>query len=296
MDVPLVNLGPTDSGSLQLKDSVGNTPEEPQVRLASALAELADLKARYMQLEKSADVDKKYVEQTHEAIHREHLAAERAAANREVALSELARQAESLRALSAAHKYVCDEYLAMQKKVLEQAKAYDRVQDELCAAKRTILDERARHLNELERATRDSDILTAKLHAAKRDLGGVRAQITCAFCDGEGFATHTYPCMHVTCLDCSQAWNKAQESNYKDAVARTGNEHLDPKPWYKCLICRKRTGVLREAIAVPALMALAEHASSCYLFASQCHLRSLHATVSPVSSPKSLCPFGIQPW
>ncbi len=150
MDVPLVNLGPTDSGSLQLKDSVGNTPEEPQVRLTSALAELADLKARYTQLEKSADVDKKYVEQTREAIHRERLAAERAAANREVALSELARQAESLRALSAAHKYVCDEYLAMQKKVLEQAKAYDRVQDELRAAKRTILDERARHLNELE--------------------------------------------------------------------------------------------------------------------------------------------------
>ncbi len=150
MDVRLVDLGPTDSGSLQLKDSVGNSPEDPQVRLASALAELSDLKARYMQLEKSADVDHKPVEHTREAIQRERLAAERAAANLEAARSALDQQTQSFRALGAAHKYVCDEYLAMQKKVLQQGKAYDHLQDELRASKRTILDERARHLNELE--------------------------------------------------------------------------------------------------------------------------------------------------
>ncbi|TFK77922.1 hypothetical protein K466DRAFT_571171 [Polyporus arcularius HHB13444] len=171
MDVPLVDLGPTDSRSLQLKDSVGNTPEHPQ-------------------LQKSADVDKKCVEHTREAIQTERLAEERAAANLAAALSALDQQTQSFRALGGAHKYVCDEYVAMQKKVLEQGKAYDRLQDELRAAKRTILDERARHLNELERATSDSDVLTAELHAAKRELGGVRTQITCAFCDGESFATH----------------------------------------------------------------------------------------------------------
>ncbi len=150
MDVPLVDLGPTDSGSLQLKDSVGNTPEHPQVRLASAPAELADLKGRYTQPQKSADVDKKCVEHTREAIQTERLAEERAAANLAATLSALDQQTQSFRALGGAHKYVCDEYVAMQKKVLEQGKAYDRLQDELRAAKRTILDERARHLNELE--------------------------------------------------------------------------------------------------------------------------------------------------
>ncbi len=74
--------------------------------------------------------------------------------------------------------------------------------------------------------------------------------------------TSSYPCMHVTCLDCAKGWIKAQTSNYKKEVRRTGNVELDPRPWYTCPICRELTGVLLEPLPVPCLMAVGERAVS----------------------------------
>ncbi len=68
--------------------------------------------------------------------------------------------------------------------------------------------------------------------------------------------------MHVTCMNCHKGWTKAQTSNYKEEVRLTGNQRLDPKPWYRCPICRNMTGVLCDPLPVPFLMALGERAVS----------------------------------
>ncbi len=150
MDICVASFERRSQSSGKLVETSLNKAEDLDTNGTCAMRQLEIMKARCMELEKSAGENKKNLEEALQAMERQRLEAQTGQAKLQLAALALVHQAELVRQYSELHEHVCGDHLDMQKKLLEQTKAYDRVQEDFRIAKHTIVEERRRHLHELE--------------------------------------------------------------------------------------------------------------------------------------------------
>ncbi|KAI0693042.1 hypothetical protein C8T65DRAFT_744885 [Cerioporus squamosus] len=166
--------------------------QDREARLSSAMHELQLAEACILKMRASTNEDKKALAEAGQVVERQCLELQQGQVKLQCATSELARQAGAFHKYTEASKHVCEDHLIIQNKLYRREKDYDRVEEELRAAKCALAEERQRHLEEIEHATQHSSNLENKLTVARSEITAIRDELACKICGSFTLATHAY--------------------------------------------------------------------------------------------------------